>query len=783
MLIHVHNVCKYICKAEPFELTEAISALSADPPFTHLPLRTQKIRIGCTALKSRKLSAQECIYQLSRLKLFSSSRTVMSLNTYVPEKRRKVLRPQRERSHLPHNCTSEHELFLDNILDYYRSRPAVLESTSFHQFAAWYKILPKKIVSHDLTYKLQPPFQDRSIQKRYNFIVIKPTHMRVNSPDYYYTCLLLYKPHRHEHDLLGTCANAEIAFLQDFPTFDSNAIQMHDQANAIDNAVRRLQLSLQHLSSNPIEAYPSIDSGLHADYACLDASSMQQNTTDSTTLGSLDSHTLHSQDLQWHNISTAAPDATSLEQTIQALSADQLQVFKVITSHFNKTNREPLRIFCTGGAGTGKSFLLSTIVEWLTLMQPTVSSRKPVVVAAPTGVAARNVNGYTLHSLFKLPIQRAYEAECHELSPVTLKTLRTFFHGIQTIIIDEISMVSSKMFTYIHHRLCAISNSNSPMGGYNVILFGDFFHLRPVRGQYLFTDIVLWPLFQPCMLTINKRQSGQDRFIMLLNRIRIGHVTPGNMTLLNTRLLAHTCTSFSSHAGLLHIYPTLKDVNAHNNVMQNIVNPIYQVHLAVHTFSSFDRSAGQEVPIDLIPPDDRHAGGLPAALKLSCGTRVMLLRNLCTEQGLVNGAMGLVTNLAMDNDILQKVFVNFDNSTVGLRFQDPSSNNSIPITLYTQEFLHKGRFIDRTTFPLTPCWACTVHKTQGLSLDSAVISLDKTLFQAGQAYVALSRVRSLEGVHITTICPQRIYAAPSVLKEYDRLKSLSQQNSCTSAPH
>ena len=138
-------------------------------------------------------------------------------------------------------------------------------------------------------------------------------------------------------------------------------------------------------------------------------------------------------------------------------------------------------------------------------MHPKHAGTNPVIVSAPTGVVARNVNGYTLHSVFKLPVQRGYEPECHELSPLNLKRLSALFKDVHTLVIDEISMVSAKVFTHIHQRLCAISDTNIPMGGFNIILFGDFFHLRPVRGRYVFTNTVLWPLFTPFILTINKK--------------------------------------------------------------------------------------------------------------------------------------------------------------------------------------------------------------------------------------------------------------------------------------
>lgn len=104
-----------------------------------------------------------------------------------------------------------------------------------------------------------------------------------------------------------------------------------------------------------------------------------------------------------------------------------------------------------------------------------------MLATAPTGVAARNVLGFTLHSVFKLPVQREYEQKCHTLNNAALKELRQFLYGIHTIVIDEMSMVSVKTFHSIHERLCAIADNSEPFGGFNILLFEDFFQLRPVR--------------------------------------------------------------------------------------------------------------------------------------------------------------------------------------------------------------------------------------------------------------------------------------------------------------
>ena len=490
-------------------------------------------------------------------------------------------------------------------------------------FTKWYRLLLQcqpTTTKGSPRLQLQHPFNNKYIVKRQKFVIVRPTQMNPNKLDYYYACLLLYKSHRHEDALLSGYPTPAVAFVALKDQFDTNAIQMHNQGTQIDNAIRKLRLSqLQE----QLSAYNN-NMNLHPDFVSIDTNTAPHTSDNlsNTIEATLDSTVLHSQDMDWHHLCITTTNSTTLEYNILHLSTDQSDVFNKVRSHFQHQLQPPLRLLITGRAGTGKSFLLNTIVDWLKLCCPGISGRSPVIVAAPTGVAAKNINGFTLHSILKLPIQRGYESDFEELSSPLLQKLQQFFRGIHTIIIDECSMVSSKMFNCIHSRLCSIGNSNEPFGNYNIIIFGDFFQLRPVRGHYIFKETILWPLFQPYFLTINHMHDNKH-FVEMLNRIHVGHVTFEDVALLSTRLLQrHQNVNTST---MLHIYPTLKLVREHNSYQQQQLNPTFFTHCATHIFASLDVTPGQTVPSEYIPEDDRHAGGLPNTLQLSVGTRVMLL--------------------------------------------------------------------------------------------------------------------------------------------------------------
>lgn len=270
------------------------------------------------------------------------------------------------------------------------------------------------------------------------------------------------------------------------------------------------------------------------------------------------------------------------------------------------------------------------------------------------------------------------------------------------------------------------------------------------------------------------RQLSDVPYAQTLNRIRLGTVSILDCNTLKRRL-RHSDNIPEDFSDALHIYATNKMVNCYNLKKQELLNSCYISVRATHLFSDHDVSPGAEVPNEWIPPDDRNAGGLQHFLRVSLGTRVMLLRNLLTEQGLVNGAMVVVVHIETTNETNppQCIYVKFDDSTVAPMLQIQHYSGGIPIDMYHQEYFFRNRYVVRQQFPLTPCWACSVHKVQGLSLDKAVISLGQEIFQAGMSYVALSRVRTTNGIILLAFSSKCVWASNEVLQEYHRLLHLN----------
>ena len=224
--------------------------------------------------------------------------------------------------------------------------------------------------------------------------------------------------------------------------------------------------------------------------------------------------------------SSSLPDA-KFNSLVESLNSDQKAVFDFIKENCMKP---PYYLFISGPGGTGKSYIITVIKEYIHRIYGT---NKATMTTAPTGVAAFNIQGITLHRALCLPVQHRSTSKYMQLSAEKLSVLRQFWNEVNTLIIDEISMVPYETLMQIHLRLNVIKGIEDPnvfFGGLNIIAVGDFYQLPPVHGKLIFDSQVstslgthLWKdLFHMIELNHIERQKGDPAFIELLSRIRIG---------------------------------------------------------------------------------------------------------------------------------------------------------------------------------------------------------------------------------------------------------------------
>lgn len=318
------------------------------------------------------------------------------------------------------------------------------------------------------------------------------------------------------------------------------------------------------------------------------------------------------------------------------MSPAQQEIIEICRRQMNDPNNTIKRVVVQGKAGTGKSAVIKATCQMLDSEQ--VSTNKLYQVLAPTGAAAVNIDGKTIHSFLKIPINGV----CTPLNGPSLKTFQLQFKDVRFIIIDEYSMIGMRFLHKIHDRLCEAKGSAvEPFGGYFIYLFGDLRQLPPVRdiaiylkpietdSYALFSNGLINSIQEKIILTVCHRQTqDQHQFKQVLDSVASGTVTPQGWQLLMTRRIAIVSENHFTNA--IHLFPTNEKVNEHNTRIMS------ENRLAVAIIEAMHNNAtARQSP-------DNLADGLSRRPYLSVGCRIMLRKNLCVEKGLVNGSLGTV---------------------------------------------------------------------------------------------------------------------------------------------
>ncbi|XP_069109785.1 ATP-dependent DNA helicase PIF1-like [Argopecten irradians] len=402
-----------------------------------------------------------------------------------------------------------------------------------------------------------------------------------------------------------------------------------------------------------------------------------------------------------------------------------------------------------------------------------------VILAAPTGTAAHNISGVTLHAAFLLPLGQT--KSYIKLSDDKRNSLRAKLKNLKILIIDEISMVGMDLLLQLHYRLCELTGILETFGGVSLLAFGDLFQLPPVLQHFVFKSPrdpllalhgSLWSDSKCIELTQIMRQKEYLQFASLLNRIRTGSHSEEDIDLIKTRCISEDSLQYPHNA--LHVYATNAKVDEHNIKKLNALKcPIINLQ-AIDKVPSVIKSYSPS-------KDIRFTGGLPNEVDVAEGARVMLIRNLDVSDGLVNGAQGVITGfITRPKDLfIVAILVNFDDCKTGniarqkTHFSTMQLKNATPICRseisYTVSNKSKSLSVTRQQFPIKLCWTCTIHKVQGITLNNIVVSFDNR-FNHGQAYVALSRSRTLNGLYILNFDDKKITANSSVIKEMERMR-------------
>ena len=619
---------------------------------------------------------------------------------------------------------------------------------------------------------------------------------------FYYSMLALYKPWREERNIIGdstTYREEYFKIVEKLPQLK----EMSEKKIDIYNARRKMEEEADEKANNADDSEPVY---IQED----DQVDLQQGMDDFDVI----------------NKSSCIKNPEQLEELISTLNNDQKRVYDKVSKavehlieHDNgscsKENcKNPLYLYVSGFGGTGKSYLIQALQSFVYIQKYGFGKPADIALTAPTGLAAANIGGQTLHSVFRLPVEHGHQPKYISMKSTFLQQTREVMKNLKLIIIDEISMVSSSMLLYINLRTQELFGADKLFGGKCVVLFGDLLQLPPVNGLAPFEELSseavhkltgglgmsmnLWRHFNFMELTINQRQAGSENAIWsdMLNRIRIGAHTQDDVNILQSRIIplspCETPREYvqqivdcylklqEENPSTVCILPLRKMVESFNTSIMDQLFPDCQKVTSIDEVdgkSKLDIKKAEDAVSNLDKKrDSRNTADLDKSILLCKGVRIMLRKNIDTAKGLVNGSMGTVREIIRSNAQETKVemlLVKFD----GVEEAIYISRDTRKVKIFEGSFLH------RSQFPVSLGYGMTIHKAQGLSLQTVLCDLGKSVFETGQIYVALSRCKSLKGLNLINLDPDKILVNSAALQEYIRLGSVPVRKDNTPKMH
>ena len=424
-----------------------------------------------------------------------------------------------------------------------------------------------------------------------------------------------------------------------------------------------------------------------------------------------------------------------------------------------------VNVYLTGSAGSGKTHTLREYIKWLEHRDISVA------ITASTGIAATHMNGQTIHGWAGIGIREFLtDADMDMLEQKQYLWKR--FEKARVLIIDEVSMLHAHRLDMVERVCRRFKRNDLAFGGLQVILSGDFFQLPPVTRvggvsapqAELFidfdtgvefqeeeipeSDMVIhsraWRAMKPaiCYLTEQHRQE-DDTFLEILNAMRANIVEDTHKALIKGRLNASVSNAFPTK-----LYTHNIDVDAINYAeLQKLAGDTKEFHMA---------GTGSEPLVVAL----KKSCLAPEQLKLKIGAEVMFIKNNY-EAGYVNGTRGAIRGFDSRGEPIVEIYATGKRLSVQAMDWEVEENGRVKASI--------------TQYPLRLAWAITIHKSQGMSLDSAEIDLSKT-FTYGMGYVALSRVRTLAGIRLVGFADNALQMDPAVLALDDKLQADSEDN-------
>ncbi|CAB3987819.1 ATP-dependent DNA helicase PIF1 [Paramuricea clavata] len=779
-----------------------------------------KVRhIGNKFLNAVEISAQEAVYLVLQMPLRRSSREFQFINTSHPDERTFLLKSMDKIKELRDNSP---DIESDNVIKRYQRRPKQLENVCLADFVAWYNCksnnkeqestastndyLPENNLNDNADDDLSDVEQisnNEEYEMKGGMTLVKRQKPRIlcsvrfnknkDPENYCREQIMLYTAWRNETtDLLKDFQTYQDRFEVVKDVIEQNKKQYENHTEALDQAIQDIESDEfpnvvapnaqyrdeqdKDIGPKATELFGCFDPGKdkqHVEYDLINDIGIYPRTNDDEEL-----------------VVKRLKDA-DFRKLVQSLNVEQKEFFYHVLNSI-KTDKLPLRLFLTGGAGVGKSTVTNALYEALTRYLNSQPENDPddvsVVKVAPTGKAAFNIRGNTLHPAFKIPANRGFNY-C-TLDRDRLNTIRSKLHKMKVVFIDEISMVGSGMFNFLDLRLQQIMGTKEPFGGLSIITVGDLFQLKPVFDHWIFENSKdgytalatnLWQqYFQMFELSEAMRQREDKVFAEILNRIREGKHTETDIVVLKERILKLSPQHPDYPITSTHLFSTNMAVDQHNHdIFHKSTNEKVDIKAIDIVLGDLSDELKERLKKQ-IPNDPSKTMGLYSVCSILKAAKYDLTTNVSVVDGMTNGAECIIKKIDYripGSSRPSIIWVLFQEEHIGKDYRKQYAhlyNQSIerrwvPILEITRQFRKHQMQVLRRQFPLRPSAAKTIHRCQGDTLNEAVVDLPSSK-QEHMHYVALSRLRSISGLHILNMNENKIAVSKKVQEEMTRLR-------------
>jgi ATP-dependent DNA helicase PIF1 len=397
-------------------------------------------------------------------------------------------------------------------------------------------------------------------------------------------------------------------------------------------------------------------------------------------------------------------------------------------------------LFLTGPGGTGKSEILKTFARLH-------RGRRIVAVTSTTGISAMIIGGTTLHHYLGIGLGKG-SVGAMTTAVFRKPWLRKRWIALETLIIDEVSMLTPELFDKLEEMARKIRRNEKPFGGIHLVFSGDFLQLPTVEGNKFCFESEKWEECFKNTIYLTKiiRQEDQT-FQECLNEIRMGELSKKTKEIIESRVGAKLVNEHSIKP--TRLFPLNRSVDIINKrELQKLIEKngeVYEYPLEFEVYKKRDRDR-------VIQRYNKYVRA-PESLELTEGCQIMLTHNLDPDYGLVNGSRGVITGFVEELPAVR--FLNGQRRIIDYIIREIEENDA-KIARYSQ-------------LPLRLGYAYSIHKSQGCSLDYAIVDLED-IFEHGQMYVSLSRVRTLEGLSIIGLDWMKFKAHPKAVEFYKNLE-------------